>query len=241
MDFDDSVPENEQARRRVNSSSDKRPGLRLRSLLRRERALWSQGVVRIAGVDEAGVGPLAGPVVAAAVVFPQGAGIRGVDDSKKILPGRRIQLADEIRKTARCFAVAIVDSLEIDRLNIYRASLEAMRVALASLDEPPDYVLVDARRIPGTSLPQEPIIRGDATCHAIAAASILAKTHRDALMTAYDAEFPGYGFAVHKGYATAIHRAAIQKLGPCPIHRRSFVLDPEDVTGPPLFPDLHGV
>jgi ribonuclease HII len=215
-----------------------RSGYRLRSLLRRERALWSEGFVRIAGLDEAGVGPLAGPVVAAAVVFPSGTGIRGVDDSKKLLPERRLELADEIRRVASAWAVAAVDSIEIDRINILRASLEAMRRALVALAEPPDYVLVDARRIPGTDLPQEAIVRGDATCHAIAAASILAKTHRDALMDAFDARYPGYGFALHKGYATAAHRSAIQDLGPCEIHRRSFVLDPEQVTGPPLFPEL---
>jgi ribonuclease HII len=207
-------------------------------LLRRERALWSEGRLRVAGVDEAGVGPLAGPVVAAAVVFPPGAGIRGVDDSKKLPPQRRLELAEEIRCAARFFALGVVEPAEIDRINIYWAALEAMRRAVAALGESPDYVLVDARRIPGTSVPQEPIVKGDATCHAIAAASILAKTHRDALMVAYDVEFPGYGFALHKGYATAAHRAALRELGPCPIHRRSFVLSPQDLNGPPLFAEL---
>jgi ribonuclease HII len=175
-------------------------------LLRRERALWSEGRLRVAGVDEAGVGPLAGPVVAAAVVFPPGAGIRGVDDSKKLPPQRRLELAEEIRCAARFFALGVVEPAEIDRINIYWAALEAMRRAV--------------------------------TCHAIAAASILAKTHRDALMVAYDVEFPGYGFALHKGYATAAHRAALRELGPCPIHRRSFVLSPQDLNGPPLFAEL---
>jgi ribonuclease HII len=115
---------------------------------------------------------------------------------------------------------------EIDRLNIYRAGLEAMRRAVVGLAPVPDYLLVDARRIPGVALPQEPVIRGDAHCHAIAAASILAKTARDALMERFDREYPGYGFSSHKGYATAAHRAAIRRLGPCPIHRRSFTLLP---------------
>jgi ribonuclease HII len=217
---------------------DSSSGYRLRTLLRRERDLWSQGFARIAGLDEAGVGPLAGPVVAAAVVFPSGTGIRGVDDSKKLAPERRLALAIEIRETAIAWAVAVVEPAEIDRVNILRASLEAMRLALGALEAPPDYLLVDARKVPGTDLPQEAIVHGDARCHAIAAASILAKTHRDSLMDEYDARFPGYGFALHKGYATAAHRAAIRALGPCDIHRRSFILDPEQVTGPPLFPPM---
>jgi ribonuclease HII len=226
--------------RRPDSTKAARGGYRLRTLLRRERALWSEGFVRIAGLDEAGVGPLAGPVVAAVVVFPSGTGIRGVDDSKKLLPERRLELAAEIRRVASAWAVAVVDSVEIDRINILRASLEAMRLALQALAEAPDYLLVDARKVPGTDLPQEAVIHGDARCHAIAAASILAKTHRDALMDAYDARYPGYGFALHKGYATAAHRDAIRSLGPCEIHRRSFILHPEQVTGPPLFPELAG-
>jgi len=199
---------------------------RLTRLLKRERELWASGIERICGVDEAGVGPLAGPVVAAAVVFPPGVGLKGVDDSKKLLPERRERLAIEIRECAVAWAVAIVEPEEIDRLNIYRASLAAMGRAVDGLSVTPQHVLIDARRIPGCDLPQEPIVGGDALCHAIAAASILAKTARDALMRDYESVYPGYGFAEHKGYTTAAHRDALRKLGPCPIHRKSFVLIP---------------
>jgi len=198
----------------------------LRTLLTRERELWAAGVQRIAGVDEAGVGPLAGPVVAAAVVFPPGFGLQGVDDSKKLTPERRVALAGAIRESALVFAVALVEPDEIDRINVYQATLVAMALALDGLAVAPQHVLVDARRIPRCDLPQEAIIKGDARCHAIAAASILAKTSRDALMRRYDDEFPGYGFADHKGYPTDAHRDAIRRLGPCAIHRRSFALLP---------------
>jgi ribonuclease HII len=199
---------------------------RLARLLVRERELWAAGVERVAGVDEAGVGPLAGPLVAAAVVFAPGIGLRGVDDSKKLAPETRRRLADEIRASAVSFAIAVVEPEEIDRVNIYQATLAAMARALHGLAVTPQHVLVDARRIPGYDVPQEPIIRGDATCHAIAAASILAKTTRDALMLRYESEYPGYGFAAHKGYGTETHREALRRLGPCPIHRRSFTLLP---------------
>ena len=175
-------------------------------------------------MDEAGVGPLAGPVVAAAVVFPPGVGLKGVDDSKKLAPERRLELAEAIRASAAAWAIARVEREEIDRVNIYQASLLAMRRALEALDPEPDYVLVDARRIPGLRIPQEAIVKGDARCHAIAAASILAKTERDSLMEGFETEFPGYGFAAHKGYATDAHREAIRRLGPCDLHRRSFTL-----------------
>jgi ribonuclease HII len=199
---------------------------RLATLLKRERELWASGIERVCGVDEAGVGPLAGPVVAAAVVFPPGIGVRGVDDSKRLEPVRREELAVLIRARAAVFAVAVVEPDEIDRLNIYRASLAAMGRAVEALAVRPQHVLIDARRIPGCDLPQEPIVGGDALCHAIAAASILAKTTRDALMRDYEQVYPGYGFAEHKGYTTTQHREAIRRLGPCPIHRKSFVLLP---------------
>lgn len=199
---------------------------RLDTLLTRERALWAAGIERVAGVDEAGVGPLAGPIVAAAVIFPPGCGLLGVDDSKKLEPERREALAAEIRVLAAAFAVAIVEAEEIDRVNVYQATLAAMGRAVAALTLRPQHVLVDARRIPGCELPQEAIIKGDARCHAIAAASILAKTTRDGLMRGYDDAYPGYGFAEHKGYCTEAHRDAIRRLGPCAIHRRSFTLLP---------------
>jgi ribonuclease HII len=194
--------------------------------LKYERALWKQGLTRIAGVDEAGVGPLAGPVVAAAVILPAGLGLQGVDDSKRLTPERREAMAALIRERAIDVSVAFVEPEEIDRLNIYRATLEAMRRAVLGLRNPPELVLVDARTIPGLGILQEPIVRGDSACHAIAAASIMAKTERDARMLCYDDEYPGYGFASHKGYPTSEHREAIRRLGPCRIHRRSFTLLP---------------
>jgi len=200
---------------------------RLEALLARERELWAEGLAHVAGVDEAGVGPLAGPVVAAAVILPPGLGLEGVDDSKRLTPRRREKLAEEIRERAVAWHVASADPGEIDRANIYQAGLLAMRRAVEGLATRPDRLLVDARVVPGLEIPQERWVRGDASCHAIAAASILAKTARDARMEAYDREFPGYGFAAHKGYPTAAHRDAIRRLGPCSIHRRSFTLLPE--------------
>jgi ribonuclease HII len=163
-------------------------------------------------------------VVAAAVVFAPEVRVDGVDDSKSIAPARRDALAAEIRERAVAWAVIAVEPAEIDRINIYRATLEAMRRAVIGLGVAPDHVLVDARTIPGIEYPQEPIVKGDRSSHAIAAASILAKTTRDARMRAHDLEFPGYGFADHKGYPTEVHREAIRRLGPCSIHRRSFTL-----------------
>lgn len=196
-------------------------------MLRRERALWKDGLTRVAGVDEAGVGPLAGPVVAAAVVFRPGESVPGVNDSKRIGPARRMELASEVRDRAAAWRVCRVEPGEIDEINIYRATLEAMRRAVIGLDPAPEFVLVDARTIPGLSCPQEGIVKGDASCHAIAAASILAKTERDRIMAEYDREYPGYGFEAHKGYPTEAHRDAIRSLGPCPIHRMSFTLLPQ--------------
>jgi ribonuclease HII len=200
---------------------------RLEQLLERERELWSEGLCRIAGIDEAGIGPLAGPVVAAAVIFPPGAGLEGVDDSKRLSPERRLELAEAIKSRAVTYSVVEVGPLEIDRMNIYQAGLSAMRMAVEQLTVRPDYLLVDGRKIPEMGIPQEKMIAGDARCHAVAAASILAKTARDAMMERFDREYPGYGFAAHKGYPTAAHRDAIRQLGPCPIHRRSFRLLPD--------------
>jgi ribonuclease HII len=210
----------------VSGARNLRAARRLDTLLTRERELWAAGIERVAGVDEAGVGPLAGPVVAAAVMFRPGFGIAGVDDSKKLTPERRVALASAIREGALAFAVALIEPEEIDRINVYQATLRAMALAVDGLEFKPHHVLVDARRIPGCDLPQEAIIKGDARCHAIAAASILAKTTRDGLMRRYDDEFPGYGFADHKGYSTDAHRDAIRRLGPCAIHRMSFTLLP---------------
>lgn len=200
---------------------------RLKRLLRRERELWDAGVERVAGVDEAGVGPLAGPIVAAAVIFPCGRGLKGVDDSKKLTAEQRDERADEIRGIALAWAVVPVHPEEIDRLNIYQAGLLAMHRAVMGLTPAPERVLVDGRgTVPDLPMRQESVVGGDAACHAIAAASILAKCGRDRLMREYDEAYPGYGFATHKGYPTAEHRAAIRKLGPSPIHRQSFTLLP---------------
>jgi ribonuclease HII len=206
--------------------TDRRAAARLGVLLRRERELWQAGHRVVVGVDEAGMGPLAGPVVVAAVAFPPGRGVRGVDDSKRLTAARRARAATLVAREALAYAVVEVASDEVDQLNVYRAGLEGMRRAVLALGLAPDFVLVDGRKIPGLEVPQEVLVHGDARCHAIAAASILAKTRRDALMAAYDTEFPGYGFAEHKGYATAAHRDALRRLGPSPIHRRSFLLLP---------------
>jgi len=205
-------------RRRENRAE----GQRLRHLLRYETALWERGVERIAGVDEAGMAPLAGPVVAAAVVLPRDFRPRGVDDSKQVDAAERARLAVEIKGAAVCWAVGVATVEEIDTINIYRAGLLAMRRAIEGLSVRPDHVLLDARRVPEVRIPQDGIIRGDALSLTIAAASILAKTTRDALMTEVDAAHPGYGFARHKGYPTAEHFEALARLGACPLHRRSF-------------------
>ncbi|HWV36988.1 MAG TPA: ribonuclease HII [Vulgatibacter sp.] len=197
-------------------------GQRLRRMLRYEQELWSAGISRVAGVDEAGMSPLAGPVVAAAVILPPGCRLPGVDDSKKLDATRRERLAVEIRDRAVAFGVGVVEADEIDRVNIYRAGLLAMLRALRALHTAPEAVLVDARRIPEVEVPQQSIVKGDAKSLSIAAASIVAKTTRDARMLELDAAYPGYGLARHKGYPVAEHLAALKRLGPCPIHRRSF-------------------
>jgi len=201
---------------------ERRQAARLGVLLRVERGLWEAGMTRVAGVDEAGVGPLAGPVVAAAVVFAPGAALRGVDDSKRLTPTRRTALEAEIRALALGVGVGIVDVSDIDRLNIYRAALEAMRRAVLALPVSPDHVLVDARRIPDITAPQTALVHGDARSFSIAAASIVAKVTRDRLMHDLDARYPEYGFRAHMGYGTPQHLAAIDRHGPCPAHRRSF-------------------
>jgi ribonuclease HII len=195
---------------------------RMAKLFALRRRLFRDGVRRVAGVDEVGVGPLAGPVVACAVVLPERVELLGLDDSKRLSPGAREELALRIREQALAVAVAAVSVREIDRINIYRASLEAMRRAVARLELAPDHVLVDARTIPGLTAPQTPIVHGDALDGSIAAASVVAKVHRDALMERLHARYPGYGFARHKGYATRRHLDALRRLGPTPAHRRSF-------------------
>jgi ribonuclease HII len=196
--------------------------LRLQNMLNFERVLWKSGIRAIAGVDEVGVGPLAGPVVAAAVVFPPNTELDGIDDSKQLEPEQRTKLAARIREHATAIGVGSAEVGEIDRLNIYHAGLLAMRRAIEALPLAPEHVLVDARVIPGVSIPQNSFNKGDGINFSIAAASIIAKTHRDRLMEDLEKEYPGYGFAQHKGYSTLEHQNAIRELGPCPIHRLSF-------------------
>src|SRR5215471_11380568 len=195
---------------------------RLDAMLHFERLLWKAGIERIAGVDEVGMGPLAGPVVAATVVFPPGTEIAGIDDSKALDEQTRNRLDQEIRAKASAFAIGMVEVEEIDRINIYHAGIRAMQLAVSSLPVAPQHILVDSRTIPGFTQPQNSFDKGDGINFSIAAASIVAKVYRDRLMTKLDAEYPGYGFASHKGYATPEHQRAIRELGPCPIHRRSF-------------------
>ena len=195
-----------------------------------ERELWQQGLKLVAGVDEAGCGPLAGPVVAGAVVFPCGwletgvAGeLRGLNDSKQLTEAQRekyysiLTAHPDIR-----WAIASVDVEVIDRINIYQASHRAMNLALDQLQPSPEHVLVDGRPVKSMRFANTPLVKGDARSYSIAGASVLAKVSRDRLMREFDRLYPGYGFAAHKGYGTPQHLAAIQALGPCPIHRRSF-------------------
>src|SRR5207244_259596 len=176
----------------------------------------------IAGVDEVGVGPLAGPVVAAAVVFPPGTQLMGIDDSKRLDPELRQKMEAAIRATGAAIGIGMADVGEIDSLNIYHAALVAMRRAVEALPSMPEHLLIDARTIPGVSIPQNSFCKGDGINFSIAAASIIAKTHRDRLMEELEKKYPGYGFAQHKGYGTSEHQNAIRGLGPCPVHRLSF-------------------
>ncbi|MGQ9560558.1 MAG: ribonuclease HII [Candidatus Oleimicrobiaceae bacterium] len=195
---------------------------RVEKLLAYERRLWAQGIGAVAGVDEAGRGPLAGPVVAAAVIFPPEVFIPGVDDSKRLGPRTRERLYQEIFRSARSVGVGVVQPAEIDRTNILHATRLAIRKALARLTVPPQHVLVDGYAVPDVEAPQTALVGGDRICFSIAAASIVAKVVRDRLMIGYDRLFPEYGFAEHKGYGTARHLAALRQYGRCPIHRHSF-------------------
>ena len=196
--------------------------MRVRAMRTLENAFRRQGFLRIAGVDEVGRGCLAGPVVAAAVVLDPGRHIAGLSDSKMVSAPERERLARVIAARGAGAAIGSVDPAEIDRLNIHRASLEAMRQAVMGLVPLPDLVLVDAFRIPGLPIEQHPIVHGDRTCAAIAAASIVAKVHRDRWMQELHAMDPRYGFDRHKGYATAAHLAAVARFGYSAAHRRSF-------------------
>lgn len=187
-----------------------------------ERAAMQRGHLLVAGVDEAGRGPLAGPVSVAAVILPKDFYPRHLNDSKKLSPILREYLFSEITEHAIAYHVEIVDVAVIDRINILEATRMGMYQALKALSPSPDAALIDAVELPQLSISAQSIIKGDAKSASIAAASILAKVTRDRLMAVYDLEYPGYGFAKHKGYGTAEHLAAIQRLGICPLHRRSF-------------------
>jgi ribonuclease HII len=212
---------------RARQQKDDAEQERLFQLLRFERELWENGFELVAGVDEAGIGPMAGPVVAGAAVLPRDYRLRELDDSKKLDEMTRDKLAAKIKCDAIAWAVGIAEVEEIDHLNIYHAGLLAMRRAVESLNAPPnyilpDFILVDARTIPQCPIAQRPIIRGDQLSASIAAASIIAKTTRDAMMIEIDRIYPGYGFASHKGYPTPAHFRALREFGALPIHRRSF-------------------
>ncbi len=193
-----------------------------------EHALWQQGIQIVAGVDEVGMGPLAGPVVAAAVAFPAGSTLddlpRGVRDSKTLSAQARERLAPAIRRAALAVGFGLVEVEEIDEINIYQAGRKARRLALAALPITPERALIDGRTLSDLPYPQQAFVKGDRDIYSIAAASIIAKVHRDCLMTELHARYPQYGFAKHMGYGTVAHREALRQFGPCPAHRRSFRL-----------------
>ena len=194
---------------------------KLRCTLRYEKKAWALGASLVAGVDEVGRGSLFGPVVAAAVILDPAYRLRGLRDSKLLLPERREVLAGRIREHAVAWAIAAVDAARIDQINIYQASRVAMRDAVTLLAPTPDHLLVDAVRL-DCEQPQDAIIHGDALSASIAAASILAKVERDRMMCEWDGVFPAYGLASHKGYSTPQHLAALREFGPTPLHRQSF-------------------
>ena len=195
---------------------------RTKGLMVYEERYGAQGLV-IAGIDEVGRGPLAGPVLACAAILPRDSLILELNDSKKLSEKKRERLFDVLQKEAVAFAFGASSPKRIDEINILQATYEAMREAISGLSVRPDILFNDAVTIPDVELPQIPIIGGDGKSVSIAAASILAKVTRDRMMAAYDEIYPGYGFARNKGYGTAEHIAALKRLGPCPIHRRSFI------------------
>jgi ribonuclease HII len=188
-----------------------------------EQIIWNSGMTHIAGVDEAGCGPLAGPVVAAVVVFPQEYYNPRIKDSKKLSAMRREEIYQQIIENTLAYAVGVVHHTEIDRMNIRQATFKAMRKALGTLTLKPDYILFDGYELPEKLFPQEAIINGDSHSFTIAAASIVAKVSRDRMMLENHLKYPQYGFDRNKGYGTAFHRDMLKKHGPCPLHRRSFL------------------
>lgn len=201
---------------------DAKESQRLADLSRYEEKLYSLGCEYIAGIDEAGRGPLAGPVVAAAVILKRNEFIEGVDDSKKLTPRKRERLFEDIIKNCVCYSVGIADQKCIDEINILNATQKAMYMAVSGLNPRPGHILIDALRLDELDIPQTAIINGDARSISIAAASIIAKVTRDRIIEEYGKEYPQYGFENHKGYGTKEHISAIKKYGLCPIHRLSF-------------------
>lgn len=208
------------AQRRLDAHLAERA--RLTRLSRVERELRQSGFSAVAGVDEVGRGALAGPLTVGAVILPDGARIEGIDDSKRLTPARREELDVTIRATAITYAIVHVPAEQIDATGITVATRDAVRAVLVALDPLPDHVIMDGLGVGGLDIPETAIVKGDSLCAAIAAASIIAKVTRDALMRAAEAEHPGYGFAINKGYGTSEHVAAISARGLCPLHRRSF-------------------
>ena len=206
----------------MSSRAEKQRALYERMLLF-ERQAWLEGFVCLTGLDEAGRGPLAGPVAAAACILDPDRPVYGLNDSKKLSAAVRDTLYDQIRTHALDWSVSLVDAATIDRINILEATCQAMRQAVAGLKRQPDLLLVDAVKLGGLPMAVRPIVRGDAQSVSIAAASILAKVTRDRLMLAYDRQYPAYGFASHKGYGTRAHYDALLSHGPCPLHRLSFL------------------
>jgi ribonuclease HII len=199
-----------------------------------ERVLWLQGVQFIAGIDEAGRGALAGPVAAGAVILPDRDGLvgqlAGVRDSKQMTPEQRVEWAEKLRLIALAWGVGFASASEIDEFGIVAATRLAARRALQQLCVQPQHLLLDFLSLPEVDLPQTPLVKGDERSLSIAAASILAKTYRDALLCDYERQYPGYGFSDHKGYGTAAHRLAMQRLGLTPLHRRSFHWKQEEIS-----------
>lgn len=198
--------------------------LRLQEMKRYEEELYRRGIAHIAGVDEVGRGPLAGPVVTAAVILPQDFDVLGVDDSKKLSEKKREELFETIKKKAVCYSIGMADHTRIDKINILEATKEAMAQAIQNLTVQPDHILIDALTLKDVDIPQTGIVKGDANSVSIAAASILAKVTRDRMMVEYAKTYPGYGFEQNKGYGTKLHYAGLDQQGVSPIHRKSFLV-----------------
>ena len=204
--------------------SDYEYDMLMRELKQIEKELHEKGFKNICGIDEAGRGPLAGPVVIAAAIMPRNSMIEGVNDSKKVSEKKREELYEIITKEAISYGVGIIDQKEIDRINILNATKEGLTMAVKELNPRPDLIIVDAlTKIDTDGIPYQSIIKGDAKCYSISAASIIAKVTRDRIMRQWDEIYPQYGFAKHKGYGTAEHIKALKEYGPCPLHRESFI------------------